>query len=95
MVNFLVTVVLQLVLGVLGMIVVCAFSRWREFRADAGSANLAGKNDMIAALQRLGMQTKLVDNQPALAAMKISGGVGKFFATHPPIEDRIAALRAL
>jgi len=84
---------LEMVLGILGMIVVCAFSRWREFRADNGGARYAGKSDMIAALQRLASNQQRVSNdQPALAALKISGGVGLLFSTHPPLEKRIQAL---
>jgi heat shock protein HtpX len=89
----LVTFVLDMALGILGMIVVCAFSRHREFRADRGGAQYAGKQDMIGALQRLASNTRRYDEQPALAALKISGGVGKLFATHPPLEERIAALQ--
>jgi heat shock protein HtpX len=87
------TFVFEMVFMMLGMMVVCGFSRWREFRADAGAARTVGKQKMIAALERLSERTRLVDDAPALAAMKISGGVGRFFATHPPLEARIAALR--
>ena len=93
-VQWIVTFGLEMVLGILGMIVVCAFSRHREFRADRGGAQYAGKQDMIGALQRLASNTRQYDNQPALAALKISGGVGKLFATHPPLEERIAALQS-
>lgn len=89
----LVVFVLQIVLGILGMLVVAAFSRHREFRADYGGARFAGKREMISALQRLASNQRLYDNQPALAAFKISGGVGALFATHPPLEKRIAALQ--
>jgi heat shock protein HtpX len=92
-VQMLVTFALDMALGILGMIVVCAFSRHREFRADRGGAQYAGKQDMIGALQRLASNTRRYDEQPALAALKISGGVGKLFATHPPLEERIAALQ--
>jgi heat shock protein HtpX len=82
-----------MVLGLLGMIVVCAFSRWREFRADRGGAQYAGKTDMIAALQRLASnQRRISTDQPALATLKISGGVGVLFSTHPPLEKRIQTL---
>ncbi len=84
---------LEMALGILGMIVVCAFSRWREFRADRGGAQYAGKSDMVAALQRLASNQRRVSNeQPALATLKISGGVGVLFSTHPPLEKRIQAL---
>lgn len=91
--SYLVTFLLEMVLGVLGMIVVCAFSRYREFRADRGGAQYAGKQDMIAALERLASNQRRYDDQPALAAFKISGGPGALFATHPPLEKRIEALR--
>lgn len=93
--QFMVTFLLEMVLGILGMIVVCAFSRYREFRADRGGAQYAGKQDMIAALQRLAANTgRYHDNQPAVAALKISGGMGHLFSTHPPLEKRIAALQS-
>jgi heat shock protein HtpX len=90
------TIVLQLVLGLLGSIVVAWFSRAREFRADAGSAALAGRHKMIAALERLQQRAEVVDNRaPSLATLKINGGRGvlALLATHPPLEARIAALR--
>ncbi|MEW6323387.1 MAG: protease HtpX [Acidobacteriota bacterium] len=97
-VSIAVTLVLEIALGILGMMVVCWFSRAREFRADAGAAALAGRHNMIAALQRLMTTKELVDNtQPALATMKIAGGTSglmMLFATHPPLEARIAALQA-
>ncbi|MEY4668433.1 MAG: protease HtpX [Pseudomonadota bacterium] len=94
MTQYMVTFLLEMVLGLLGMIVVCGFSRHREFRADRGGAQYAGKNDMIAALQRLASNTRRYDQAPALAAFKISGGVGQLFSTHPPLEKRIAALQS-
>ena len=94
MTQFMVTFLLEMVLGVLGMIVVCSFSRDREFRADRGGAQYAGKQDMIAALQRLANNTRKYDEAPAMAAFKISGGVGQLFSTHPPLEKRIAALQS-
>lgn len=89
----LVTFVLEIALTFLGMIVVAGFSRWREFRADSGAGTYAGKEKMIAALQRLQTRGQLVDDQPALATMKINGKMGKLFATHPPLVERIAALQ--
>ncbi len=100
--QFLLVMVFQIVLGILGSIVVCWFSRWREFRADAGGARLAGRENMINALRAL---QRLHD--PALAAaeakhaqsfqsLKISGQPGGFMAllsTHPPLEQRIARLQ--
>lgn len=94
MTQYLVTFLLEMVLGILGMIVVCSFSRYREFRADRGGAQYAGKQDMIAALQRLASNTRRYDEAPAMAAFKISGGVGQLFSTHPPLEKRIAALQS-
>lgn len=93
-VSFAVTLVLDILLGVLGMVVVAWFSRAREFRADAGSAALAGREKMIAALRRLQTTKGLVDqSEPELATLKISGKQAMMlFATHPPLEARIAAL---
>jgi len=90
------TIVAQLVLGILASIIVMWFSRQREFRADAGGARLAGREQMIGALERLrrGHETDLPDQ---LAAFGISGGVGhglmRLLRSHPPIEERIAALQ--
>lgn len=98
MLSFVVMIVLQIVLGILGTIVVAWFSRAREFRADAGGAALAGRGNMIAALQRLKSTHELVDTrQAALATLKISG-VSSWMAlmsTHPPLDDRIQALQTL
>ncbi|MBT9476052.1 M48 family metalloprotease, partial [Polaromonas sp.] len=87
------TIVLDIVLGFAAAIVVAWFSRHREFRADAGAAQLMGrKQPMINALARLGgMQPGELPK--AVEAMGITGGMGKLFATHPPIEERIAALQ--
>ena len=90
-----VRILLEIGLGFLGMTVVFAFSRHREFRADAGGAALAGRGAMIGALRRLVATQERVDvSQPALASFKIAGGrsVAQLFASHPPLEDRIAAL---
>ena len=90
---------LQIVLSLLGAMVVAAFSRGREFRADRGGARLAGTGSMIAALERLRRNTELVDTrQEALATLKISGAPSRFtalHATHPPLEVRIARLQQL
>jgi heat shock protein HtpX len=85
---------LELALGVIGMIVVAWFSRQREFRADHGGATLAGKADMLAALRRLGAgrEVLLDPRHEALATMKISGKWTGLFSTHPPLEQRIAVL---
>ena len=85
--------VIQIALSLLGALVVCWFSREREFRADAGGATLAGRGSMVAALRRLLSTQQLVDNsQPALTTMKIAGGPMALFSTHPPLEVRIARL---
>jgi len=96
MVQFAVTIVLEIALSLLGMMVVAWFSRLREFRADAGGAGLAGRGSMIAALEALRRRYEPVESQPAYASLKIAGGRGGFMAlmsTHPRIEDRIAALK--
>lgn len=99
MVQFIVTIVLDIALGILGAMVVAWFSRAREFRADAGAAALAGRGNMIAALRRLQTTHQLVDpSNQALATMKIAGGDKRWmllFSTHPPLEARIAALESM
>jgi len=88
------TVVLDIVLGFAAAMVVAWFSRHREFRADAGSAQLLGrKQPMINALARLGGMAP-GELPKSVAAFGITGGIGKLFSTHPPIEERIAALQA-
>lgn len=87
------TIVLDIVLGFAAAMVVAWFSRHREFRADAGAAQLMGrKQPMMNALARLGgMQPGELPK--TVQAMGITGGIGKLFSTHPPIEERIAALQ--
>jgi heat shock protein HtpX len=88
------TLVLDIVLGFAAAIVVAWFSRQREFRADAGSAQLLGRRQpMINALARLGGMEP-GELPKSVSAMGITGHVGKLFASHPPIEERIAALRS-
>lgn len=91
-------IVAELVLGILASIIVMWFSRQREFRADAGGARLAGAPKMIAALERLQQSVKQPHLPDQLAAFGISGGIGaglkRLFMTHPPLEERIAALKA-
>lgn len=88
------TIVLDILLGFVAAIVVAWFSRQREFRADAGAADLMGrKQPMINALARLGGLTP-GELPKTMQAMGITGGLGKLFSTHPPIEERIAALQA-
>jgi heat shock protein HtpX len=92
-----VQIVLEIVFMVLGSMVVAAFSRYREFRADAGGARLAGRESMIGALQALQRNTQIEDQAPAaIAAFRIYNGQGiaRFFASHPPLEQRIERLRA-
>jgi heat shock protein HtpX len=93
--SFVAEMAAQLVLGVLASIIVMWFSRHREFRADAGGASLAGREKMIAALERLKMNHEQASLPKEMAASGISGGSAmKLFMTHPPLEERIAALRA-
>lgn len=99
--QYLLAILFQVVLSILGSLVVLWFSRWREFRADAGGARLAGRQNMIdalRALQRL-QEPELVQAEaqahPAFQALKISGptgGLARLFASHPPLEERIARL---
>jgi heat shock protein HtpX len=87
------TIVLDILLGFAAAIVVAWFSRQREFRADAGAAQLMGrKQPMVNALARLGGMTP-GELPKSMAAMGIAGGIGQLFSTHPPIEERIAALQ--
>ncbi|MYZ53102.1 protease HtpX [Malikia spinosa] len=85
--------VMEIVLGFLAGIIVAWFSRQREFRADAGAAQMMGrKQPMINALARLGGLEPGALPQ-SMAAMGIAGGLGKLFSTHPPLEERIARLQ--
>jgi heat shock protein HtpX len=87
------TIVLDIVLGFAAALVVAWFSRQREFRADAGAAQLMGrKQPMVNALARLGGMTP-GELPKTVAALGIAGGIGQWFSTHPPIEKRIAALQ--
>jgi heat shock protein HtpX len=89
------TFVAQIVLGILASIIVMWFSRWREFRADAGGAALAGRDKMIAALERLKLNQEQSQLPAQISAFGISGGGGvmRLFMSHPPLDERIAALR--
>jgi heat shock protein HtpX len=95
---WIVTIVAQLLLGILASMIVMWFSRQREFRADAGGARLAGREKMISALEKLkqGHNASLPDQ---LSAFGISGhrasGLKRLFMTHPPLDERIAALRRI
>jgi heat shock protein HtpX len=90
---YITTIVMDIVLGVAAHMVVSWFSRHREFRADAGAAQLMGRTQpMMNALARLGGMVP-GELPKSVAAMGITGGIGKLFSTHPPIEERIAALQ--
>jgi heat shock protein HtpX len=87
------TLIMDIVLGFLAAIIVAWFSRQREFRADAGAAQLMGrKQPMINALARLG-GLQPGELPKSMAAMGIAGGLGRLFSTHPPVEERIQALQ--
>jgi heat shock protein HtpX len=94
---FVTSMIAQVVLGMLASIIVMWFSRWREFRADAGGAHLASREKMVAALRRLQAVHNPQDLPDEMAAFGIAGGlsdgVKKLFMTHPPLEERIAALQ--
>ena len=94
---FITSIVAQLVLGILASIIVMWFSRRREFRADAGGAQLAGRENMIAALEKLSMASGQPPLPDRIAAFGVAGahglGIKRLFMTHPPLAERIAALR--
>ena len=95
---FVSSMIAQVVFGILASAIVMYFSRVREFKADAGAAKLAGSEKMVAALQRLQMIHQPSRLPEQMAAFGINGGLGdgikKLFMSHPPLEERIAALRA-
>lgn len=95
---FVTTMVAEIVLGLLASIIVSWFSRQREYRADAGGASLAGRNKMIAALQRLKQAHEPTSLPDGMQAFGISGGVPSglkaLLMSHPPLDQRIAALQA-
>ncbi len=91
-----VTIVLEIVLGLFASIIVMWFSRKREFRADSGAAGLAGRQKMIDALRRLQAHhepSKLPDQMAAFGIRARKGGLASLFRSHPPLEERIAALQ--
>lgn len=95
---YIIQFVLEIAFMILGSMVVAWFSRYREYRADSGGARLAGRNNMIQALEALKRTFNDVDpsTQPAVQALKISsrpGGIMKLFSTHPPLEERIERLK--
>lgn len=96
---FYITVIIaQLVLGILASMIVMWFSRQREFRADAGGAQLAGREKMVAALERLKLNHEQAQLPDQMKAFGISGnvrsGLTRLFMSHPPLEERIEALRS-
>jgi heat shock protein HtpX len=98
MLYFVVQIALEIAFMILGSMVVAWFSRYREYRADAGGARLAGRSNMINALEALRRTYEFVDPraQPAVQSLKISsrpGGIMRLFSTHPPLEERIARLQ--
>lgn len=94
---FAVVFALEIIFGLFASIIVMYFSRWREFRADAGGAHLAGKQKMVAALERLASNQAQSSLPTQIAAFGISGniaqGIKGLFMSHPPLADRIAALK--
>ena len=95
---YLIVMALEVVFGLFATMIAMWFSRRREFRADHGGATLAGRQKMIAALERLSQQHRPSTLPAQVEAFGIAGGIGhgmkKLFLSHPPLEDRIAALRA-
>ncbi|OEH85614.1 zinc metalloprotease HtpX [Desulfuribacillus stibiiarsenatis] len=96
-VHFVLIIVFQILFGILGSIAVMAFSRYREYRADFGGADLAGKEKMIRALQQIKQSVHMVSqDQEAYQSLKINGGKSKLlglFASHPDLDDRIRRLQ--
>ncbi len=95
---FITSIIAQIVLSILASTIVMWFSRWREFHADAGAAELAGNHKMIAALKRLQAVNDPQDLPGEFSSFGISGGIGgglkSLFMSHPPLEKRIEALQA-
>jgi heat shock protein HtpX len=96
---WIIQMLVEMVLLVLGSMLVMWFSRWREFRADAGGARLAGRQSMIGALRALQRDVDIARQvpQPEVQTLRISspGGVSRLFMSHPPLEERIARLEAM
>ena len=95
---FISVIVAQIVLGILASLIVMGFSRWREFRADHGGAKLAGRDNMIAALDALKTAHEPLPQQFAAFGItdgSVARGLQKLWMSHPPLDERIAALRAL
>jgi heat shock protein HtpX len=91
------TIIAEIVLAILASVIVMWFSRQREFRADAGGAKLAGRQKMIAALERLRRSHEPPQLPDQMAAFGINGSIGRglkrLFMSHPPLDERIAALQ--
>jgi heat shock protein HtpX len=96
---FLSVIAAQILLGILANMIVMAFSRWREFRADRGGAHLAGAPNMIAALEALKRVHEPLPAQQfaafGIASAPVTRGLRRLFMSHPPLDERIAALRGL
>jgi heat shock protein HtpX len=95
---FISVIISEIVLGILASLIVLAFSRWREFRADRGGAKLSGRDNMISALERLKSSHEPLPQQFAafgIADGRVARGLARLRLSHPPLEERIAALRAL
>jgi heat shock protein HtpX len=94
---YIIVLVLDMVFGLFASMIAMAFSRWREFRADAGGARLAGREKMIAALEKLALNQGQSTLPDQIRAFGIAGGIGqgmrKLLMTHPPLTERIRALR--
>lgn len=94
---YIIVLVLDMVFGLFASMIAMSFSRWREFRADAGGARLAGREKMIAALEKLALNQGQSTLPDQIRAFGIAGGIGqgmrKLLMTHPPLTERIAALR--
>lgn len=94
---YMIVMLLDVLFGALASLIALWFSRWREFRADAGGARLAGRQKMIAALEKLARNQGVSSLPAQIAAFGISGGgkgrIGRLFMSHPPLAERIQALR--
>ena len=99
MMTYMVQIAIEMVLLFLGSLLIMAFSRWREYRADAGGARIAGRENMIAALQRLQGDVQVASQtaQPAVQTLRISspGGMALLLMSHPPLEKRIERLQEM
>ncbi|HEX6928363.1 MAG TPA: M48 family metalloprotease, partial [Gammaproteobacteria bacterium] len=95
---FVTTIIAEIVFGILASMIVMWFSRYREFRADHGGAQLAGRSKMISALERL-QQSQEGALPDQLAAFGIKGSIGRgfkrLFMSHPPLSERVAALQRM